>query len=156
MSYSKSRESVPDITRWATAAPSVEPAKKLDEKPTTPVIRQPIMKPAKPSPIRQLADTLSSDGAITSAIAETSGDGVGISEVIKAASVVCKKPLSLLNVNVKPGSILNAKNVVPTMPKYVSLNVAHLGKWWRRERKDRTAVKALPNRDLDSMIVEGV
>ena len=141
-------------------APPVAPTKKPEEKPTNPIIRQPILKPAKDSPLRQLADTLSSDGAVTNALAATSkGDGVGLFEVMKAASNVYQKPLALLNGNVqsaKSNLTSSPRKIVPKMPNFVMLYVARLGKWWRRERRDRSAVKALPNRDLDSLIVEGM
>lgn len=36
-----------------------------------------------------------------------------------------------------------------------ALKLKGLDVWWMRSRKDREAYKALPNKDLDIMIVEG-
>jgi len=39
--------------------------------------------------------------------------------------------------------------------KYLPYKGGAVAEWWNKERKDKAVLKALPNRDLDCMAVEG-
>ncbi|KLO15190.1 hypothetical protein SCHPADRAFT_849874 [Schizopora paradoxa] len=142
-------------------APAPAPAP-VPPKPTqnlsTPLIRKPIFKSSAASPTAQLADSLSSDGAITQVLAKSPGDAIGLPELFKSASDVIGSPARSFTALIKktkaptPDAGSFWKNL--DLGKYMPLKGSAAAEWWSRERKDKEVRKCLPNRDLDCMAVE--
>jgi len=141
------------------AAPAPAPAPpKPAQTPSTPLIRKPIFKSSASTPAAQLADSLSSEGAITQVLAKGPGDAIGLPELFRSASDVLGSPARSFSALIKKnrattpdaGSFL--KNL--DIGKFMPLKGSAAAEWWSRERKDKEVRKCLPNRDLDCMAVE--
>lgn len=139
-------------------APAPVPPKPT-QTPSTPLIRKPIFKSSASSPSAQLADSLSSDGAITQVLAKGPGDAIGLPELFRSASDALGSPARSFTALIK-------KSKAPTpdagsfwknldVGKFMPLKGSAAAEWWTRERKDKEVRKCLPNRDLDCMAVEG-
>ncbi|KAI5119552.1 hypothetical protein M0805_008538 [Coniferiporia weirii] len=137
-------------------APRADPVAKASkdmEKPSMPVIHSQVYKTIQTSPINELADTLSSDGPITKALTRTSYNSIGYSELVGAGSRLWAAPKERLDKITSDPSVSSGFRVV-LYKLLAPLGRYNIVDWWVRERKDKAAQKALPNRDLDSMIVE--
>ncbi|KAL5483422.1 hypothetical protein ACEPAI_8653 [Sanghuangporus weigelae] len=135
-------------------APQVPVIKQPEMKPQTPVIRAQIYKISQVTPIDRIADTLASDSPVTGALARSTGDSIAVSEsltrMLRSRLPSIQLPFPTPTMKTVKSSIKAASGLIP----WSILPVYDVREWWTRERKDRAAIKALPNRELDLMIIE--
>ncbi|KAL5532237.1 hypothetical protein ACEPAF_5806 [Sanghuangporus sanghuang] len=135
-------------------APQAPVIKQPEMKPQTSVIRAQIYKISQVTPIDRIADTLASDSPVTGALARSTGDSIALSEsltrMLRSRLPSTQLSLPTPTMKVVKSSISIASSLIP----WSLLPVYDVREWWTRERKDRAAIKALPNRELDLMIIE--
>jgi hypothetical protein len=132
-----------------------------DTTPSVPAIRASIFRSTQTEPLSLVANAVSSDGAMSTALAQSSETDVYVGHFVESAvssaGVFARAALAPLSVMkqrlIAPASDLLSGKASNRIALQHSLN--SLRSWWSRERKDRACHASLPNEVLDGMIVEG-
>ncbi|KZT25546.1 hypothetical protein NEOLEDRAFT_1202644 [Neolentinus lepideus HHB14362 ss-1] len=156
-----------------TPAPAPVPPKKPDPTPSTPLIRKPIFKSSPASPVHAVIESLSSDGAITQAIASTAEVGAAhVPELFRSVAAVApasvKEGTDVVVAEVKevtgwierynPKEMAKKVQLGGVVEKYCPPRVVAMGEilkeWWHKDRLGKAAEECLPNRELDVLIIQ--
>ncbi|KAI0309822.1 nucleoporin protein Ndc1-Nup [Amylostereum chailletii] len=150
-------------------APATPAKPKGPEPPATPFIRKPIFKSASQSPVRSVLESFASDGTVTQAF-ETSVESTAahLPEIFKAiespvasvqrkvaaeAALVSKEAKAVASAPSK-GASSAIRSLSAQLPRGLVNVAVECREWWSRERFSKAAEGALPNRELDALIVE--
>ncbi|EJD08511.1 uncharacterized protein FOMMEDRAFT_151374 [Fomitiporia mediterranea MF3/22] len=130
--------------------PAVKPT--TAQKPVTPIIRAQVYKKAPGTPIDRIIEALSSDDATSgpSTNAPSSGPAEIHDFTTKLRSLTHPIDAALTDVS------KSITNIVPSMRSSIHpshLHIKEVSTWWTRERRNKAAQKALPNKELDAVIV---
>jgi nucleoporin NDC1 len=145
------------------AAPVVAPS------PGTPthLIKKPIYKPVKPSPINKVLQSFAADGSFSQAV-EAGVDATHIPEIFRSVEDVLRPVAAAPETTVAPkqaiGPIAHLKDrgknifgdlIAHYTPAWVLEGSGGWTSWWRRERVNKNVDACLPRREVDVLVVEG-
>ena len=128
------------------------------------IIHGPVYKNTSGSPLDAIADTLSSESVVTKALIDTTsgaiGSSVNISDVLHVAGSCTPKSLKERTKMIKEEStkmVEEVKTLAFPIKSYFRLtshpSLLSFLSWWTRERMDKAIQRALPNKELDIMII---
>lgn len=81
--------------------------------------------------------------------------GLGIRDVMTATPALSLSSVKKLESSANAAIMsIHPQTLLKRTQDKIKIN--GFSEWWTRPRKDRQAYKALPNKDLDTMIVEGM
>ncbi|KAK0438795.1 nucleoporin protein Ndc1-Nup [Armillaria borealis] len=123
------------------------------------VIKQPIYKQAKPSPVSSVINSLGSDGSFAQAV-EAGAEAAHIPDLFRSATAALPVPTEVTK------SVEDAKDYFGNVKKYLGRASCRYTPvavqeafgtwvdWWTRERISKVAEGSLPGRELDLLVVE--
>lgn len=119
-------------------------------------IKTAIYKPATPSPITKLVEALSSNSPVNDTLSQVVDKGLGIRDVLGTTpSLSLSSSVKQLETSANTAIMsVHPRTLLKRMQK--KARIQGFSEWWSRPRRDREAYKALPNKDQDIMIVEGM
>lgn len=135
-----------------------QPAQKTPDdlgKSTANIIRGSVYKNTHNNPLDTLAESLSSESPMTKALIDTTGNTIGISNVLQATCDMSANAIKSASYK-ETENLINLARIIKSwfsLAHYRSLQPLYI--WWARERMDKAVQRALPNRELDIMIING-
>ena len=92
---------------------------------------------------------------MTKALIDTTGNTIGISNVLQATCDMSANAIKSASYK-ETENLINLARIIKSwfsIAHYRSLQPLYI--WWARERMDKAVQRAMPNRELDIMIING-
>lgn len=164
------------LRRGAPIAPPVVVAPtipKPKDPPSTPLIRKAIFRAPRQSPLSTMLDSVSSDSELSKAAEAVAGEMEGrasqmhIPELFRsvapssaaapsANAVVAKPTSSIISSFIARVESHSRGLIVGNCPVWLKESAMRWNKWFYRERLNKAVEVCLPNRELDSLIIEAL
>lgn len=135
--------------------------------PKTPISKANVYKAPKSSPLAVLADSLASDGPLTTAFTDVPADQINFSVIadnvlrplrdsVGPSQKIARADAQAVQAEVQAEVQKARKKINSTILNPLKGWGKSWDTWLERERVDKVAMQILPHKDLDVLIVQGV